>query len=71
MLFQKCKEGRKYTYEPFFNFSTADIFQQYSEPNHYGFSVCMRTVGMNACSYDDFVSKSTAQQMTHVFPVLI
>lgn len=50
---RKCKEKESIFTWTLFNFVDRRL---YGKPNHYGFSVCMLPVGMDAGSYDDFVT---------------
>lgn len=52
--FQKYRKHVHVKLFQLFNF--ADIIQQYSKASHYGFYVCMLTVGMKAGFCDDSVT---------------
>lgn len=52
--FQKCRKHVHVKLFQLFNF--AAIIQQYSKASHYGFYVCMLTVGMKAGFCDDSVT---------------
>lgn len=52
--FQKCRKHVHVKLFQLFNF--ADIIQRYRKASHYGFYVCILTVGMKAGFCDDSVT---------------